>query len=124
MRTGGVSTAGRSCLMLTSTKLPVIGPVYDSFHRNTAICPRSNRRCVDVADARLIECGKDDHRHGRELRIALLLAAEFPAVHHRHHQVEQNEFWPLSSAEVVERLAAIGDRLRIEAFEEQELGHH
>ena len=44
MRTGGVWTRGRSGLMLTSTKRPVIGAVYDSFQRKTAICPRSSCR--------------------------------------------------------------------------------
>src|SRR5437588_4515590 len=44
MRTGGAGTLGRSCLMLTSTNEPVIGAVYDSFQRNTAIWPRCNSR--------------------------------------------------------------------------------
>ena len=41
--------------------------------------------------ARLIERRQHDHRHGRERGIGLQLPAELPAVHDRHHQVEQDD---------------------------------
>src|SRR4051812_47623209 len=45
--------------------------------------------CLHIRGARLVEGGEDDHRHRRQFRIGLLLAAEFPPVHHGHHQIEE-----------------------------------
>src|SRR5262249_49894225 len=65
---------------------------------------------VEVACARLIERREDDDGDRRERRIGLLLPAELPAVHHRHHQVEQNHPRRVPVAQILERFAAVRDR--------------
>src|SRR6185295_4761957 len=79
---------------------------------------------MDVRGARLVERREHDDRDGRERGIGLHPALELPAVHHRHHQVEQDDVGPVGAVEVVERLPAVRDRGRVVAFERQQLSHH
>jgi len=44
---------------------------------------------ASACDVRLV--GHRDHGDARELRVLLLLDAELPAVHDRHHQVQQDD---------------------------------
>ena len=64
---------------------------------------------ADVGGPRLVESGQDDHGHLRQRAIGLLLAAEFPAIHHRHHQVEQDDVRFVALGEVFEGFAPVGD---------------
>ena len=56
-----------------------------------------------------------------ELRISQLFGAKVPAVHDRHHQVEQDDARPQAAAELIERSAPVcgqrdGVALRLEQF--------
>ena len=46
---------------------------------------------VHIGGARLVERRQDDHGHVGHSAVTLLLAAKLPAVHHRHHEVEEND---------------------------------
>src|SRR3954452_1164815 len=81
-------------------------------------------RRVEVRRAVLIERREDDHRDRRERRIGLLLAAEFPSVHHRHHQIEQNDVGLRRVVEILQRFAAVGHRRGLKSLEREQLRHH
>src|SRR5437868_606509 len=76
---------------------------------------------LETRRAALIERGEYDDRHRGDRRIGLLLAAKFPAVHDRHHQVEEDHLRLLGRVQVGERLAAVGGGRRLEPFERQQL---
>src|SRR5438270_8495088 len=57
------------------------------------------------------EGGEDNDRDVRQLRILALLRPEFPAVHDRHHQIQQHQARPGPAAQVVEGLLPVGHRL-------------
>jgi len=82
------------------------------------------KRCrIETGGASLIERREDNHRHLRHLRIGFLVAPEFPPIHHRHHQIEQDDVGFLFF-EILQRFASIRDRRRIESFEREQLRHH
>jgi hypothetical protein len=41
-------------------------------------------------------------------RIARLMLQKFPAIHHGHHQVQNDKPWPRESLQIIERFATIG----------------
>ncbi len=56
--------------------------------------------------------GEDQHGHGGEFRGFLALVQELPAVHHRHHQIEQDELRRRGVVvEPLERIAPVAHRL-------------
>ena len=79
---------------------------------------------MEVAGSRLIERGEHDHRQVGESRVGLLAAAEFPTVHDRHHEVQQNDIGALRGGQVLKRLFSVGDRRRSQALEREQLRHH
>ncbi len=52
-------------------------------------------RCpiLDAFFCSIVERGEHHHGHVREGPILALRGAELPAIHHRHHEVEQNQSW-------------------------------
>ena len=50
---------------------------------------------------------RGDDRDGRQVRIVLLVLAEFPAVHHRHHHVEDDGVGPVSRPHHLQRMLAV-----------------
>src|SRR5262245_58192675 len=81
-------------------------------------------RSVDFGGAPLIERGQDNHRNAGKGWVGLLLAPEFPAVHDRHHQVQEDDVGLGAPLEIFERLEAIGGGRRPEPLEREQLGHH
>ena len=65
-----------------------------------------------------------DHRNVASSASLHLLAAELPAVHHRHHQVEQDDAGLTPAFEALERLLAVGGALDLEAFQLEEPAQH
>jgi hypothetical protein len=60
----------------------------------------------------IVERGEHHHGHPGECPIPALLGAELPTIHHRHHEVEQNQSWQtFGVTHQVERLAAISGAL-------------
>ena len=66
----------------------------------------------------------DDDRNRREPGIACLALAEFPAVHHRHHQVEDDDARLAGFIERVERQLAVRGGAHVETLELQEPPEH
>ena len=56
--------------------------------------------------------------------VAHLLAAELPAVHHRHHQVEQDDARVDARRQPFERLLAVRGDFDLEAFELEKAAQH
>ena len=59
-----------------------------------------------------------------EPRVFDLAAAELPAVHDRHHQVEHDDAGIGALRRIVQRLAAVGCEFDVVALELQELRQH
>ncbi len=71
-------------------------------------------RCpiLDAFFCSIVERGEHHHGHVREGPILALRGAELPPIHHRHHEVEQNQSWQaFGVAHEVKRLAAISGAL-------------
>ena len=79
---------------------------------------------TEIGGPRLIERRQDDDGDVGELGIRALAAAELPAVHHGHHQVEQDEIGAVTFFKVVEGVAAVRDCFGPESLERQQLRHH
>jgi hypothetical protein len=77
-----------------------------------------------VNGARRIERGEDDNGDVCDTRILDLPASELPAVHHRHHEVEQDEVGTIATLEDVKRFDAVRDSLSAVPLEREELRHH
>src|SRR5229473_2209993 len=60
----------------------------------------------------IVERGEHHHGHFGEGLIPALLGTELPAIHHRHHEVEQNQSWQaFGVTHEFKRLAAISGAL-------------
>jgi len=59
----------------------------------------------------------------REPGIFALLAAERPAIHHRHPQIEQDDARVAAAAQVGQRLQSVAGSNRGEPLQLQELAH-
>ncbi len=79
---------------------------------------------IACAGLGLIERGEHDHGNIGEGRVVLLAPAEFPPVHDRHHQVEQDDVRPGRLVQVFEGLTAVGNCFDLVPFERQQLRHH
>ena len=53
-----------------------------------------------------------------------LLPAELPAVHHRHHQIEQDDARVHARGQAVERLLAVGGDFDLEPFQLEKPPQH
>src|SRR5215210_5704543 len=74
---------------------------------------------AQVGGPGLIQRREDDDRDMGELGMRPLPATEFPAVHHRHHEVEQDQIGGVALLQVGEGVAAVRHRLGPESFEHQ-----
>ena len=79
---------------------------------------------VDLGGPTMVQGRQDDDRDGRERRVGLLLPTELPAVHDGHHQVEEDDVWPVALPEVFEGLTAVGHGGGDKPFEREQLRHH
>src|SRR4051812_17905127 len=82
------------------------------------------RHRIDLREAFAVHGRHDDDRDARERRVEQLVLAELPAVHYRHHQVEEDRFDGSAGLEQQQRLAAVRSRQRGESLEMQQLLHH
>src|SRR2546428_12822382 len=49
---------------------------------------------------------------------------EFPAVHDRHHEIEQDDVRRLTAFEILQRFASVRYGRGLESFEREQLRHH
>ena len=82
------------------------------------------RDAVEIRRARLIERRQDNHWHVGQRRIPLLAPPELPAVHHRHHEIEQDHVRAIAVTQIFEGVAAVGHRGGMKPLESQQLRHH
>src|SRR5204862_1190135 len=82
------------------------------------------RRRLEVVRAGLVERRQHNRWHERQDGIGLLDAPELPAVHDRHHQVEQDDVRRVSGREIAQRFFAVGHGCAVKAFKREQLCHH
>src|SRR5690606_20010185 len=65
-----------------------------------------------------------DHRHVGQRGIGLDLASQLPAIHDRHHQVEQDDAGLVAGAQLLEGVPAVDGGADLMTFELERYSHH